>query len=98
MKSITKADLPKIRSILAIHSSPENLVVRKWSEVSESMGLVSLQESNRGMKVVLFLVKKAETILVNEVALRGTESTMHGLDTLNKIKSEASELLTALEG
>lgn len=98
MKTITKADLPKIRSILALHCPPENLVVRKWSEVSESMGSVPLQESIRGMKVVLFLVKKAETILVDEVALRGTESTMHGLDTLNKIKSEASELLTALEG
>lgn len=98
MKTITKADLPKIRSALALHCPPENLVVRKWEEVSEAMGSVPLQESIRGMKAVLFLVKKAETILVEEVALRGTESTIHGLDTLSKIKSEANELLAALEG
>src|SRR5690606_28594907 len=97
MKTITKADFFRFRSILALHYPPEDLVVMKWSEVSESLGSVPLQESVRGMKVVLFLVKKAETILVDEVAFRGTESTMHGLDTLNKIKSEANELLTALE-
>jgi len=98
MKTITKADLTKIRSNLALHALPEDAVSYKWEQVSSAMGTVPMLETVRGLKIVLFLVKKAEVIMTSEVALRGSEGTFVGFEKIETIKNKANELLAVLEG
>lgn len=97
MKTITKADVPRIRAIIAQKFPAERIVYRKWDEVNASMGSVPVSESIRGLKIVVFLAKKAETIVVDEIAYRSQEGTLRALDRLDEIKSQAADLLSSLE-
>lgn len=97
MKTITKADVPRIRAIIAQKFPVERSVSKKWSEVNAAMGSVSASETVRGLKIVLALVETAEKILVAEVASRGQEGTLRAMDRLDEIKKEAGELLEMLE-
>jgi len=96
MKPITKADVPRVRAIIAQKFPAERVVYRKWNEVNSSMGSLPLPESIRGLKIVVFLCKKTEEILVDEIAHRGQEGTLRALDRLDEIKAQATELLSTL--
>ena len=97
-RAIAKADIPRIRAIIAQKFPVERTVTKKWAEVNETMGSVPLSETIRGLKIVLFLCKKAESILVDEVAFRGQEPTLRACDRVDAIKAQASDLLTTLQG
>ena len=97
-RAITKADIPRIRAIIAQKFPVERLVSKKWTEVLEAQGSVSLSESIRGLKIVVFLCNKAETIIVDEIAYRSQEGTLRALDRVEGIKKDATELLKFLGG
>jgi hypothetical protein len=61
------------------------------------MGSVPLSETIKDLKVVLFIAKKTELILMDEVALRGFEGTLRAFDRVEEVKRAAQELLNTLE-
>lgn len=97
-KPLTKSDILKVRNSLAVYFPAERPVQKFWQSCLQDMGTVSLSETIQGIKTVLFLVKTAQTILVDEVGMRGAESTFAGISSLDEIKKEATELLEMLEG
>lgn len=95
---LTKVDLPRLRALIARTFPAEKLVSEKWDQVADQMGTVPVSESIRGLKIVLFLVKKTETIVIDDVAILGHEKVLRILGSLERIKNEAHEILVALEG
>lgn len=98
MKTITKADLPRIRALIAQKFPVDRTVTRKWERVSGEMGTVPVSQTARELKLVVFLSRKAQTIIVDEIAYRGQEGTLRALDRMETIETQASELLSSLEG
>lgn len=96
--TLTKADLSRVRVLFAQNFPDEKLVSEKWDEIASQMGSVPVSESIRGLKIVLFLVKKTEMIVIDDVAILGHEKVLCILGSLERIKNEATGILVALEG
>lgn len=95
---LTKEDLPRLRALIAQVFPAEKLVSEKWDQIAGQMGMVPVSESIRGLKIVLFLVKKIESIVIDDVAILGHEKVLRILGSLERIKNEATGILVALEG
>lgn len=99
MKVITKQDIPKFKNQIAIKSPAERHVLRLWASFEESMEsteLASDGDLRQALRIIQFVAKKTETILVDEVGFRGVDETMNALARVSKIRSDAEALLEAL--
>lgn len=95
-KTLSPVAIQTMRNTLDIQHPAEKLVLNKWEMVLGKMGSVPVHETTRDLMVVLFMAETAKSILVDEVALRGTESTFEGLQACESVEKEASEILAAL--
>jgi len=98
MKILTKNDLPAIHMAVVKRWPIESSLLKKWDEVTNKMGVVTSYETIRDIKLFLMLATKVESILVNEVALRGREETLKALNILETLTGEAKDILNVLEG
>lgn len=97
-KFLAREDVPRFRRILAQGDPVERYLHEKWESVAAEMGSVPVAETIRGLKVVLFLAKKIESILVDEVAYRGHKDTDRALSKVREIERDSKEMLTLLGG
>lgn len=98
MKAITKQDIPKFKAQIARHAPAERHVLRLWANFEESMESEFPPGSDlrQALRIIQFVAKKTEVILVDEVALRGPQETQQALSRVSKVRTDAESLLEAL--